>query len=215
MATRDAMNVKVLFYFENQRNCKTRLTNDQWLIRSFCHFCFLFHRCWLNINSGADVRSFQHERIRQLRSTPVMTCIYGGLRFSVSVFISTIFLLETSGQDVVWVGRQICGEIICHFFRTSLAVIPSFLLLQSIHFLVAKDKNTLNLIFWNMSGVWTRRKKVQSVSGMSSVVTGSWEKPVDFQLLNLRRRSSCKQHLRIQSVPQTEHHSSPLHRSTG
>jgi hypothetical protein len=49
MTTRDAVNVRLLFYFVELRNRKTRLTNDQWLIRSFCHFCYLLHYCQLYI----------------------------------------------------------------------------------------------------------------------------------------------------------------------
>jgi hypothetical protein len=49
MTTRDAVNVMLLFYFVKHQNRKTRLTNDQWLIRSFRHFCFLLHCCQLYI----------------------------------------------------------------------------------------------------------------------------------------------------------------------
>jgi len=124
MATGDVANVK-------QRNRQTRLANDQWLILSFCHFCFLSH-CSLALHNtlertsvpfrmSAYVRSVQTQWWRVFIRAPFCCqCIHIN-NISTGNFGTRIKSSAVRGLADLWAKDQ------SFFFRTSLPVKPTSL----------------------------------------------------------------------------------------
>ena len=110
MATRDVVNVK------KQGNRETRLANDQWLIRSFCHFCFLSH-CSLALHStlertsvpfrmSAYVKSVQTQWRRVFIRAPLCCqCIHIN-NISTGNFGTKIKRTAVRGQADLWANDQ-------------------------------------------------------------------------------------------------------------